>query len=208
MRAARSPGPALPVPQPAGQRLQRHRRGYGHQYPAPQPAGGHRRRASACWMTPTPPWQRPDGAYQGPRLPHPGYHHGPQRHPGRLCPSRAGGLMVRARHEFEEFGKRPHPHHLHGAAVSGEQADAYQGHRRSGGGQAHLEGISDIRDESDRNGMRMVIELKRDANPQVVLNRLFAQTQLRPRLPSICWRWWRTSASRRSSPCDTSSTSI
>ena len=41
-----------------------------------------------------------------------------------------------------------------------------------------LDGISDIRDESDRNGMRMVIELKRDANPQVVLNRLFAQTQL------------------------------
>ena len=37
-----------------------------------------------------------------------------------------------------------------------------------------LEGISDIRDESDRNGMRMVIELKRDANPQVVLNRLFS----------------------------------
>ena len=37
---------------------------------------------------------------------------------------------------------------------------------------------SDIRDESDRNGMRIVIELKRDANPQVVLNRLFAQTQL------------------------------
>ena len=41
-----------------------------------------------------------------------------------------------------------------------------------------LEGISDIRDESDRNGMRMVIELKRDANPQVVLNRLFNQSQL------------------------------
>ena len=41
-----------------------------------------------------------------------------------------------------------------------------------------LEGISDIRDESDRNGMRVVIELKRDANAQVVLNRLFAQTQL------------------------------
>ena len=41
-----------------------------------------------------------------------------------------------------------------------------------------LDGISDIRDESDRNGMRVVIELKRDANPQVVLNRLFAQSQL------------------------------
>ncbi|MBO4330718.1 MAG: DNA gyrase subunit A, partial [Oscillospiraceae bacterium] len=40
------------------------------------------------------------------------------------------------------------------------------------------EDISDIRDESDRNGMRIVIELKRDANAQVVLNRLFAQTQM------------------------------
>ena len=41
-----------------------------------------------------------------------------------------------------------------------------------------LEGISDLRDETDRNGMRVVIELKRDANPQVVLNRLFAQTAM------------------------------
>ena len=41
-----------------------------------------------------------------------------------------------------------------------------------------LEGISNIQDESDRNGMRIVIDLKRDANPQVVLNRLFNQTQL------------------------------
>ena len=41
-----------------------------------------------------------------------------------------------------------------------------------------LDGISDIRDETDRNGMRIVIELKKDANPQVVLNRLFAQTQM------------------------------
>ena len=41
-----------------------------------------------------------------------------------------------------------------------------------------LDGISDIRDETDRNGMRIVIELKKDANPQVVLNRLYAQTQM------------------------------
>ena len=41
-----------------------------------------------------------------------------------------------------------------------------------------LEGISDIRDETDRTGMRIVIEVKHDANPQVVLNRLFAQTQM------------------------------
>ncbi|HEY9668866.1 MAG TPA: DNA gyrase subunit A, partial [Coleofasciculaceae cyanobacterium] len=41
-----------------------------------------------------------------------------------------------------------------------------------------LEGISDIRDESDRDGMRMVIELKRDAYPRVVLNNLYKQTPL------------------------------
>ena len=42
-----------------------------------------------------------------------------------------------------------------------------------------VEGISDIRDETDRNGMRIVIELKRDANPQVVLNHLLSLTQMR-----------------------------
>ena len=41
-----------------------------------------------------------------------------------------------------------------------------------------IDGISDLRDETDRNGMRMVIELKKDANPQVVLNNLFKQTAL------------------------------
>ena len=41
-----------------------------------------------------------------------------------------------------------------------------------------IDGVSDLRDESDRNGMRIVIELKKDANTQVVLNRLFAQTQM------------------------------
>ena len=41
-----------------------------------------------------------------------------------------------------------------------------------------LDGIADLRDESDRNGMRIVIELKKDANTKVVLNRLFANTQL------------------------------
>ena len=60
----------LPVPQPAGERLQRYRCGHGHQHPAPQPAGGHRRlhlRAGRPGRHP----RRPDGARQGPRLPHP-----------------------------------------------------------------------------------------------------------------------------------------
>ncbi len=44
--------------------------------------------------------------------------------------------------------------------------------------QKKLEGISDLRDESDRDGMRIVIELKRDAQPQVVLNQLYVHTQM------------------------------
>ncbi|RXZ83878.1 DNA gyrase subunit A [Paenibacillaceae bacterium] len=42
----------------------------------------------------------------------------------------------------------------------------------------HIEGITDLRDESDRNGMRVVIELRRDVNPNVVLNNLYKQTQM------------------------------
>ena len=88
-----------------------------------------------------------------------------------------GRVCVRARTEFEEFGKdrtriivTEIPYQVNKRMLIKNMADQVEDKR--------LEGISDIRDESDRNGMRVVIELKRDANPQVVLNRLFAQTQL------------------------------
>ena len=88
-----------------------------------------------------------------------------------------GRLVVRARHEFEEFGKdrtriviTELPYQVNKRMLIKNIAEQVEDKR--------LDGISDIRDESDRNGMRMVIELKRDANPQVVLNRLFAQSQL------------------------------
>ena len=88
-----------------------------------------------------------------------------------------GRIVVRARHEFEEFGHdrtriviTELPYQVNKRTLIKSLADQVEDKR--------LEGISDIRDESDRNGMRMVIELKRDANPQVVLNRLFSQSQL------------------------------
>ena len=88
-----------------------------------------------------------------------------------------GRVCVRARTEFEEFGQNRTriivteiPYQVNKRMLIKNMADQVEDKR--------LEGISDIRDESDRNGMRVVIELKRDANPQVVLNRLFAQTQL------------------------------
>ena len=88
-----------------------------------------------------------------------------------------GRVVIRARHEFEEFGKdrtriiiTELPYVVNKRMLIKAMAEQVEDKR--------LEGISDIRDESDRNGMRIVIELKRDANPQVVLNRLFSQTQL------------------------------
>lgn len=88
-----------------------------------------------------------------------------------------GRLTVRARTEFEEFGQNRTriivtelPYQVNKRLLIENIAD--QVHEK------RLDGISGLRDESDRNGMRIVIELKREANAQVVLNRLFAQTQL------------------------------
>lgn len=88
-----------------------------------------------------------------------------------------GMLRLRARTEFEEFGQNRTriivneiPYQVNKRMLIKNMAEQVEDKR--------LEGISDIRDESDRNGMRVVIELKKDANAQVVLNRLFAQTQL------------------------------
>ena len=88
-----------------------------------------------------------------------------------------GRLTLRAQTHFEEFGQNRTriivteiPYQVNKRMLIKAMADQVNEKR--------LEGISDIRDETDRTGMRIVIELKREANPQVVLNRLFAQTQL------------------------------
>lgn len=88
-----------------------------------------------------------------------------------------GRIVVRARTEFEEFGGgrtriivTELPYQVNKRQLIKAIADQVKDKR--------LEGISDLRDETDRNGMRMVIELKKDANPQVVLNNLFHQTAL------------------------------
>ncbi|MCI6973547.1 MAG: DNA gyrase subunit A [Clostridiales bacterium] len=88
-----------------------------------------------------------------------------------------GRVIMRARTEFEEFGKdririivTELPYQVNKRQLIAAIAENVRDKR--------IEGISDLRDETDRNGMRIVIELKRDANPQVVLNRLLTQTQL------------------------------
>ena len=88
-----------------------------------------------------------------------------------------GKVVVRARAEFEEFGSgrtrivvTELPYQVNKRQLIKNIADQVKDKR--------LDGIADLRDETDRNGMRMVIELKKDANPQVVLNNLYKQTAL------------------------------
>ena len=88
-----------------------------------------------------------------------------------------GRITVRAKAEFEDYGKdrtriivNELPYQVNKRQLIKNIADQIRDKR--------LDGISDLRDETDRNGMRIVIELKRDANPQVVLNRLFRQTAM------------------------------
>ena len=88
-----------------------------------------------------------------------------------------GKIIVRARTEFEEFGAdrvriivTELPYQVNKRELVKKIFEQVRDKK--------LEGISDLRDESDRIGMRIVIELKKDANPQVVLNTLFKQTAL------------------------------
>jgi len=88
-----------------------------------------------------------------------------------------GKIVLRARTEFEEYGQNRTriivselPYQVNKRQLIRNIADQVKDKR--------LDGISDLRDETDRNGMRIVIELKKDANPQVVLNKLFKQTAM------------------------------
>ena len=89
-----------------------------------------------------------------------------------------GRVIVRARCHFEEYGKDKReriivtelPYQVNKRMLIASIADLVKDKR--------LEGISDLRDETDRNGMRIVIETKKDANVQVVLNHLYTLTSL------------------------------
>ena len=88
-----------------------------------------------------------------------------------------GKVVVRARTEIEEFGKDRQriivnelPYQVNKRQLIKHMVDLIKDKK--------IEGISDLRDETDRNGMRIVIELKKDANAQVVLNHLFKQTAM------------------------------
>jgi len=99
-----------------------------------------------------------------------------------------GGVVVRARTSVEEIRKDREaiivtelPYQVNKAQLLERISELVTEKR--------IEGISDARDESDRHGMRVVIELKRDAMADVVLNQLYRHTACSRRLASTCWRW-------------------
>ncbi|QSZ27378.1 DNA gyrase subunit A [Aceticella autotrophica] len=94
-----------------------------------------------------------------------------------------GKIIVRAKAEIEEYHGRNRivvteiPYMVIKARLVEKIAELAK--------DKHIEGIFDLRDESDRNGMKIVIELKRDANPKVVLNKLYMHTQMQQTFGAI-----------------------
>lgn len=89
-----------------------------------------------------------------------------------------GGVVMRAKTDIETYdnGKRfrivAHaiPYQVNKAKLIAQIANLAKDKK--------IDGISDVRDESDRDGMRIVVEIKRDANPHIILNQLYKQTPL------------------------------
>jgi DNA gyrase subunit A len=165
------------VPQPAGQRLGRHRRGHGDQHPAAQPGRGHRR-DDAPHRPPRRHPRRPDGLREGARLPHRRAHPRAPRHPSGVRHGPRLGGDARAGQHRAPRARRPRADRGDGDSVPGQQGQACSRSMAELVREKKIDGIADLRDESSREGMRVVVELKRDAPAQVVLNSLYKNTQL------------------------------
>ena len=171
----RTAGVAGARTQSADQRFGGHCRGHGDQHPATQPHRGRRRRDR--------PDRRPDAGRRGLDAVHPGagfpdlrHHqwcvrhrrslsHGARTHPHSRT-RRSGDREERARDDH----RHEIPYQVNKARLIEKIAELVK--------EKKLEGISALRDESDKDGMRIVIEIRKDAMGDVVLNNLFQQTQM------------------------------
>ena len=160
----------------AGQRRLGHRRGHGHEHPAAQP---HRSGRSARAHDRETGYiaQGADEGYSRSRLPHRGLHLRPRRDPPGIQETGRGSFLMRAKAAIEQVGKDREniviteiPYQVNKSRLVERIAELVQTKK--------IEGISDIRDESDREGMRIVIEIKRGEEPQLILNHLYKLTQM------------------------------
>ena len=179
----RADRPSDDVPEPAGQRIGRHRGRHGDQHPAAQPARGDRRRhrrdrAARPVQARRPAQGRPAAPSPGPTFPSGGFIVGRARHLPGLHDRPRRDHAARARRHVEESKKGDKqsiviteiPYQVNKKRLIEKIAELAR--------EKTIEGISDLRDESDRDGMRIVIELKRGEVPDVVLNNLYKHTQL------------------------------
>jgi DNA gyrase subunit A len=94
-----------------------------------------------------------------------------------------GSIMMRSRYEIEEGQGRPPVDRAHRDPLSGRQAGLVEKIAEAAKDK-RIEGVADIRDESNREGVRVVIDLKRDATPEVVLNQLWRHTPAQSSFPA------------------------
>ena len=153
----------------------RHRRRHGDEHPAAQSGRGDRRDARA-YREPRPDHRRAHGARARARLPH-GRHHPRPLGAMKAYMTGRGSVIVRAKTHVEEIRKDrlaiivdEVPYQVNKATLQERIAEIAR--------EKKVEGIAHVQDESDRHGVRVVIELKRDATPEVVLNQLYRFTQL------------------------------
>ena len=170
--------PARQAAQPPAQRGRGDRRGDGHQDPAPQPERAGRRDHLPDRQPGRRRWTTCCACIPGPDFPTAGLIMGTAGIRSAYATGR-GRVVMRARAEIEEAERESDrrrivvtelPYQVNKATLQEKIADLV--------GEKRLDGIANMRDESDRQGMRLVIELKRDARPQAVLNQLFKHTAL------------------------------
>ena len=171
--------PAGALPEPARQRLVRHRRRHGDEHPAAQPARGRSTRRSPSSTTRTITVEGLMRHVKGPDFPTGGIILGRAGHPRRLRDRPRPRARARARRTSRRSARARR------RSIVTELP--YQVKKGGDGGlitkiadlvhDKKIPEITDLRDESDRHGMRLVIELKRDALPKVVLNKLYKHTR-------------------------------
>ena len=168
--------PAGAVPEPAGQRRRRHRRRHGDQHPAAQSGRDHRRHRGPD-RRPGPRRSRACAAIvQGPDFPTGGIILGRRTASCRPTATAAAASSSAPRPISRRCAGRTAiivtevPYQVNKARMVERIAEVVR--------EKKVEGIADLRDESDRHGVRVVIEVKREADPDIVLNQLFKFTPL------------------------------
>ena len=184
-RAAR---PAEQVPQPARQRLRRHRRRHGHRDSAAQPRAKSATASITLIDDPDVDRRRADGDHPRPRLPDRRHHLRPAGHPRRLPhrPRQDHPARPRRDHRGRQAAARSSSREVPFQQTRNRLAERSASWSRTSGSRASR----DVRDESSaRSGepVRLVIDLKRDADPHLVLNQLYQFSPLQKTVSIIMW---------------------